>query len=216
MREVLVNEIKGLYVAEGGFDPPTSGLWAQHASSAPLCQLPFVSFTLHITQFSADAISTSFRTISFARSNRRPFYLDKINAHLLQVVKKKHGRNTVSISNRKLRPKILPYMQFQTSISSTGIQLKRESARFASERHRDRYPESPLYESLLTSLCNPNLTLTLIQIITLTIIELRRSHLVYILGSIVVSIPACHAGDRGSIPRRGGYLFTSLGYFEIK
>ena len=25
-----------------------------------------------------------------------------------------------------------------------------------------------------------------------------------ILGSIVVSIPACHAGDRGSIPRRGG------------
>ena len=37
MREVLVNEIKGLYVAEGGFDPPTSGLWAQHASSAPLC-----------------------------------------------------------------------------------------------------------------------------------------------------------------------------------
>ena len=23
------------------------------------------------------------------------------------------------------------------------------------------------------------------------------------LGSIVVSIPACHAGDRGSIPRRG-------------
>ncbi len=26
-----------------------------------------------------------------------------------------------------------------------------------------------------------------------------------ILDSIVVSIPACHAGDRGSIPRRGGY-----------
>ena len=25
-----------------------------------------------------------------------------------------------------------------------------------------------------------------------------------ILVSIVVSIPACHAGDRGSIPRRGG------------
>merc|ERR1711911_202204 len=29
-----------------------------------------------------------------------------------------------------------------------------------------------------------------------------------VLGSIVVSIPACHAGDRGSIPRRGGYVFT--------
>ena len=26
---------------------------------------------------------------------------------------------------------------------------------------------------------------------------------VYIVYSIVVSIPACHAGDRGSIPRRG-------------
>ena len=31
----------------------------------------------------------------------------------------------------------------------------------------------------------------------------------FILGSIVVSIPACHAGDRGSIPRRGGNYFTS-------
>ena len=29
-----------------------------------------------------------------------------------------------------------------------------------------------------------------------------------ILGSIVVSIPACHAGDRGSIPRRGGWVET--------
>ena len=27
-----------------------------------------------------------------------------------------------------------------------------------------------------------------------------------ILVSIVVSIPACHAGDRGSIPRRGGNI----------
>ena len=27
-----------------------------------------------------------------------------------------------------------------------------------------------------------------------------------ILVSIVVSIPACHAGDRGSIPRRGDYF----------
>ena len=31
-----------------------------------------------------------------------------------------------------------------------------------------------------------------------------------ILGSIVVSIPACHAGDRGSIPRRGGAEFFFL------
>ena len=28
-----------------------------------------------------------------------------------------------------------------------------------------------------------------------------------VLGSIVVSIPACHAGDRGSIPRRGEIFF---------
>ena len=32
-----------------------------------------------------------------------------------------------------------------------------------------------------------------------------------VLGSIVVSIPACHAGDRGSIPRRGDFFF----HFEI-
>ena len=25
------------FIAENGFDPPTSGLWAQLASSAPLC-----------------------------------------------------------------------------------------------------------------------------------------------------------------------------------
>ena len=28
-----------------------------------------------------------------------------------------------------------------------------------------------------------------------------------ILDSIVVSIPACHAGDRGSIPRRGELFY---------
>ena len=32
-----------------------------------------------------------------------------------------------------------------------------------------------------------------------------------ILGSIVVSIPACHAGDRGSIPCRGETIFQSYG-----
>ena len=33
-----------------------------------------------------------------------------------------------------------------------------------------------------------------------------------VLGSIVVSIPACHAGDRGSIPRQGDFFFFR---FEI-
>ena len=28
--------------------------------------------------------------------------------------------------------------------------------------------------------------------------------------SIVVSIPACHAGDRGSIPRRGAFFNSTL------
>ena len=32
-----------------------------------------------------------------------------------------------------------------------------------------------------------------------------------ILGSIVVSIPACHAGDRGSIPRRGAINYFISG-----
>ena len=29
-----------------------------------------------------------------------------------------------------------------------------------------------------------------------------------VLGSIVVSIPVCHTGDRGSIPRQGVYDFS--------
>ncbi len=39
-----------------------------------------------------------------------------------------------------------------------------------------------------------------------------------ILDSIVVSIPACHAGDRGSIPRRGGFFLSMrniLSYMPI-
>ena len=32
--------------------------------------------------------------------------------------------------------------------------------------------------------------------------------MLYLLDSIVVSIPACHAGDRGSIPRRGALIFV--------
>ncbi len=32
-------------------------------------------------------------------------------------------------------------------------------------------------------------------------------------GSIVVSIPACHAGNRGSIPRRGVIFFFFLVLF---
>ena len=39
----------------------------------------------------------------------------------------------------------------------------------------------------------------------------RTTMKIPILGSIVVSIPACHAGDRGSIPRRGDiFFFTNV------
>ena len=38
-----------------------------------------------------------------------------------------------------------------------------------------------------------------------TVLKIPPYH--QILGSIVVSIPACHAGDRGSIPRRGDLFF---------
>ena len=42
------------------------------------------------------------------------------------------------------------------------------------------------------------------------------SQSIYVLDSIVVSIPACHAGGRGSIPRRGEFFFQLLTFrFEI-
>ena len=46
---------------------------------------------------------------------------------------------------------------------------------------------------------------------------MRREFHKPILVSIVVSIPACHAGDRGSIPRRGGTptFFFSLFAFSL-
>ena len=47
-----------------------------------------------------------------------------------------------------------------------------------------------------------------------------RSEILYILSvllvSIVVSIPACHAGDRGSIPRRGALFFLHLFLFGFR
>ena len=36
-------------------------------------------------------------------------------------------------------------------------------------------------------------------------IEIKYLLCYLVLDSIVVSIPACHAGDRGSIPRRGEF-----------
>ena len=36
------------------------------------------------------------------------------------------------------------------------------------------------------------------------------------LRSVVVSIPACHAGDRGSIPRRGEIIRGACAIFWLK
>ena len=44
-----------------------------------------------------------------------------------------------------------------------------------------------------------------------------KQYFEYIRDSIVVSIPACHAGDRGSIPRLGVFfLFLSKLIFFLK
>ena len=43
---------------------------------------------------------------------------------------------------------------------------------------------------------------------------IEQRQLNQVLGSIVVSIPACHAGDRGSIPRRGGHFFFKSTTFK--
>ena len=45
------------------------------------------------------------------------------------------------------------------------------------------------------------------------VISILNSPHVSVLDSIVVSIPACHAGDRGSIPRRGDYFCIECVFF---
>ena len=53
------------------------------------------------------------------------------------------------------------------------------------------------------------------QVRVLEPIQVWNAIIAVILDSIVVSIPACHAGDRGSIPRRGDNLFLVTGKIEI-
>ena len=38
---VWISPLSKSLIAEDGFDPSTSGLWAKHASAAPLCYLAF-------------------------------------------------------------------------------------------------------------------------------------------------------------------------------
>ena len=56
-------------------------------------------------------------------------------------------------------------------------------------------------------MCVSNVEGCVNMIIHLELDSHNQTCTVTIRGSIVVSIPACHAGDRGSIPRRGGLLF---------
>ncbi len=52
---LFINEAE---IAEDGFDPSTSGLWAQHASAAPLCYtLQLLTPALHISQHSGLVLS---------------------------------------------------------------------------------------------------------------------------------------------------------------
>ena len=72
----------------------------------------------------------------------------------------------------------------------------------------DDFPRGPVvpYPSV-------GLTLVMFRYIYSILLSLNKSpsfEIVIILDSIVVSIPACHAGDRGSIPRRGGTVLTKL------
>ena len=46
-------------------------------------------------------------------------------------------------------------------------------------------------------------------------LSLNKIYLCSILDSIVVSIPACHAGDQGSIPCRGAVLVSNKGLMFI-
>ena len=77
----------------------------------------------------------------------------------------------------------------------------------------DDFPRGPVvpYPSV-------GLTLVMFRYIYSILLSLNKSssfELVIILDSIVVSIPACHAGDRGSIPRRGDILFTKFRFLVL-
>ncbi len=64
--------------------------------------------------------------------------------------------------------------------------------------------------------CKQSLSASLVDRHTRIFIPLKFSRSQQpILDSIVVSIPACHAGDRGSIPRRGGVFFCISAFPRI-
>ena len=52
------------YIAERGFDPRTSGLWAQHASTAPLCSCNMSS--LYTSKYSCTNNMVTYRNYSYS------------------------------------------------------------------------------------------------------------------------------------------------------
>ena len=72
--------------------------------------------------------------------------------------------------------------------------------------HSDLRQSKILSTLYVTTTNQERFTLLLVRSGTsrLCVFKIFRLHY-EVLGSIVVSIPACHAGDRGSIPRRGGH-----------
>ena len=71
-----------------------------------------------------------------------------------------------------------------------------------------------------TSHCISGRSISLIRTCELNIDKIIHQIIYYptdhILVSIVVSIPACHAGDRGSIPRRGGFYNNCMFFLSTR
>ena len=62
-KQTCVKTKKVKRIAESGFDPPTSGLWAQHASTAPLC-FPLYTLTTAIFNSVYNYYNTTFYMVS--------------------------------------------------------------------------------------------------------------------------------------------------------
>ena len=62
-RKKQINKDKKKWLAERGFDPRTSGLWAQHASTAPLCSYFLMAYFNYLTWQGHQYIA-SFKNIS--------------------------------------------------------------------------------------------------------------------------------------------------------
>ena len=137
------------YIAERGFDPRTSGLWAQHASTAPLCSCISTHSHLPLNHRWCNTHQCLFSMCIVLKDLYCSFYYFSLSPH-----------NNYAHH--------LSFLCFSTCSPWMG--------------HGKSTPRSQPFCNTISA----------------------------VLDSIVVSIPACHAGDRGSIPRRGGAKSFSL------